>query len=505
MTDTPKRLAAACATMLLAGCTTSLVVNKLEPETPNPTTGPAYSLPFLQYEVAITRTLKSCTKAGEVAGIEVGIAATAKPTYPRDPAHTYAIDYPELSSWTKTSSVALSFHENGMLKTVGAKANDMTGPIVVNAITGVAKLVAGVATGGAIFKIAPQSGWMAQGTAPEIPPEQPERKEFCGEKTIRALEQANSAKSTLDKATVALEDATARFKAFSDAAPLISKARGEHAHAMIDAAKTLATAQLAVTRASADLVKSLKKVTDVHVFKWPATSADVESEKTATNLMADWGINTNVPVSLSLHDLSGLGVRAPDGAQPAAKDDGEGGKHILFRQPVQAELRLSGCSLFTPAGRCLDSGRGDITVSTDPAPQLARVHALPLRNGPFQNNALSAEFTSDGRLLTFAYDDLAARGMAATDMLAKGADAARAGILDIRGAGTAAALADMKAQTELLQAQASHDQAVKALQSPTEAAILATDTELKKAEIANIEATMALRDARTALAAKGSN
>ena len=120
------------------GCTTSLGLTadiRTESKT-RAIAGVSYSLPMLQYELSIVRTLVQCERPKIKNGsiqykidansqpitdangnkvpetydeIAFTISATAKET--QIPAETYLIDHTSLAAETKTSSISIEFHE----------------------------------------------------------------------------------------------------------------------------------------------------------------------------------------------------------------------------------------------------------------------------------------------------------------------------------------------------------------------------------------------------------
>ncbi len=116
--------------------------------------GVSYSLPMLQYDLSVTRTLVGCPtqltfgkETATDAGLGFKIEATGVGDYV--PGEVYLIDYEQLSSWFKTSTFALERHPNGTLKSLNAAATDQTGEVVKDVVkTGI--LVSAIGAGGPI-------------------------------------------------------------------------------------------------------------------------------------------------------------------------------------------------------------------------------------------------------------------------------------------------------------------------------------------------------------------
>ena len=106
------RLAALLSLCCVTGCT-ELSVRRLPTPSDPPVPalaveqrGLGYSLPFVQFEITVTRQLKSCDKGGPDVSVDVAAVPSSLP----DPAHSYVIDPGSLSNWFKTSEIAVTFH-----------------------------------------------------------------------------------------------------------------------------------------------------------------------------------------------------------------------------------------------------------------------------------------------------------------------------------------------------------------------------------------------------------
>ena len=156
----PKTIRAALlAPALLAGCThVSTLPDTVRTENPDHALrGVAYSLPMLQYDVALKRSLARCPGAlkldfGDGDSIEVSdavlafaTAAEAKPRYV--PGEQYVVNYDSLTSMFKTTGFAIEPYSSGALKTINITADDKSGEIVKDLIK-VGLTVAGAVAGG---------------------------------------------------------------------------------------------------------------------------------------------------------------------------------------------------------------------------------------------------------------------------------------------------------------------------------------------------------------------
>lgn len=138
--------------------------------------GATYSLPMLQYDLTVTRTLSACPDEFRINGVagstarhywsddlSIDLAATAVPN--QISGERYRINYSKLDSWMKTTSFTIEYQPGGsdLLKSVNVAVDDKTGEVVGNvvkagiAIAGIASGPAGAATAGAVLAAATQT------------------------------------------------------------------------------------------------------------------------------------------------------------------------------------------------------------------------------------------------------------------------------------------------------------------------------------------------------------
>jgi hypothetical protein len=139
--------------LFLSGCTTTLEVYDLSriEEEPKPF-GVLYNLPETEFQVEVVRTLVECNlKKTYSQPIKLDVkwqsSVSVKIEYPSDPKEAYLISYLSLNKVFKKSSLSITQHSNGMLKSINADIEDRTAAVSANIIKGainVAKLVLGV-------------------------------------------------------------------------------------------------------------------------------------------------------------------------------------------------------------------------------------------------------------------------------------------------------------------------------------------------------------------------
>lgn len=150
-------LASVASILALSGCTTSLDTHPVSLQQPR-IDGVTYALPALQLETMVTHRLTKCKivlpgEPGYDARLGVNSANLIaefkttienKPTYPAS--EYFVFNYAALASALKTSSFRVTYHDNRMLKTLNASAQDQSIAVAVEAVkAGVS--IAGLVTG----------------------------------------------------------------------------------------------------------------------------------------------------------------------------------------------------------------------------------------------------------------------------------------------------------------------------------------------------------------------
>lgn len=468
----------------LIGCTTTLTTQRVGPVGSAPQPGWDYSLPFAQYDITIVRTLETCGEEPTVA-----ITATAVTNFVADPANAFTIDYRSLASATKISNLEIEKYPNGMLKKIGASAEDRTGPVIVNTATALAKIAA-AAMGFPSGVVAPA----VEGMGRSRPIER------CNPETVDALRRAPALRARVATATVRLQDATARLDALTAvASPVSSGADATTQRELIRAARDVAERKSELATATEGYKKVVEQLTITSQLRWPANGDERSSEPQRLTLdqLSKWlkdaeGV-TKEDLAFRLEtdsSLAGASVPQPTGT-PSPRPE-----PLRYRVPVRARLVM-----YTVRG---DAPTDRVKVITEgPVPQLGRVYLLPLQNKAFQNNELKATFSEDGNLQTAGYAEKSSSAEAATEAFAKVAGMAPQVVRDVRLGPAQWEAAELEAKTKVLENQAKLQTARDALvTSPAEdaekkRALLASDTALLDAERAKIVAQYLLDKARS--------
>lgn len=127
----------ALSTVLLVGCTTSLRVVQVTDKAVLPRSGAPYQLPFTQFTITANYTVIACEKVSDKDLLDLKLKITGQNV--PDPTQEYIIDFGGLDAAFKDTSLSVEYHENGMLKSVNATADDKTAEVAKAIVTTVAK------------------------------------------------------------------------------------------------------------------------------------------------------------------------------------------------------------------------------------------------------------------------------------------------------------------------------------------------------------------------------
>jgi hypothetical protein len=539
-----RKLTLGAAALVLAGCSNDLKVTPLDPDSSAPATGVVYSLPFARYKISVTRTFRSCEVKGAGASFEFDFSFSAAQIFEPDPVHTYTIDTRSLSDWLKSSEFSWELHENGMLKTVGVSAQDKTGEVITNAVTGATKIAQSVLTASAIGALS-----MMQKKDPI------ENLIACdpGINNLRASlpvlrRNVNTAKDQLEADVNRLKAMTDTIGAFGKA-PIDAIQREA-----FDQAKQVARSAERLTATSNALKNALDKLSIVNTFIWPDDGRTFVGEDASFNAneLKRWLLqNTRTRkaavealnlqhksiIEMRILPLSGLSVlsrKAIEDSSTPGKPDlptstvGLEYEGIRYRRAVPGLLEVRACSEVDDPSAQSDQSKSNAdprratdtntptnsagpakpttfscpsaklkktTLAEGPVPQLGRLMLIPFHNSPFQDNALDLTFGADGTMVSGKYQEKAARAVAATSTLKDAAGILLQAAKELPLTKSQAELAELEAETKVLQAR---DEAKRALE-PTgfeendrAIAIMKSDTSLLEAEIAKLKAQKAL-------------
>lgn len=512
-----RSISAVVGACMLAGCVTSL---KVKPDgsapfirvgSDNITLGAVYSLPILQFKLAVTRTLSSCGGKEDLPNIQFRFDVKAEPHYVAG--DRFVVDYQALSSWSKTGSIEMQTYDNGVIKSINGSAIDESAAIIGDVVStgfNIASLVSGipvVTTGG-------QKGLPPPGSPP------PELKYLACTEKAQAVLKAVDELTTIRKAkNKALADSTEELAALGRLAEL---------HALTDADKVKLKKLQASVKDQSDAIETLNKAADAALAKistteeiiWPESATEFGRKQLPPNKQSAAKLNSLFELSASGAEpdeiaasqelsitLSPLAVVKAEGCATDTeckqkKNYQEASNGVYFRSPVPAMLYV--CGVSSPDS-CKPGGATAVVLSSQVmAPQLGVLRQLPFRNGIFQNNSLSASFREDGSLSTIKYEEKAARGKALTGLVRTGVSAYgdyREDIRSYKAKMEADALQREKDQRQATLDKLEFEKALAEKQKAVELAKKPGDPTLlqNSAEVTRIESEIAVINARKQL------
>lgn len=499
-------LAAAAASATLSGCT-SLKVNGFDGSVET-RRGIAYFLPLTQFDTTVTWSA-SCDKATKELSIRPKVEATAR-TGP-DPSGLQVIDYRSLSTFTKTSGVKVEFHDSGAIKSINASADDRTGEILTSTLVAAGKIALAVVGGADTNK--------------------------CSASLIAALGNAAGIKSQLERKTGELEKATDALTALNarvarEGGSLTDAVRRQHSRQIGE----VTGFQIELDALKAKLAEALKPVTHAEKTTFPAGDelASAKGLEVPAAVLKKWldaktgetdqqlsaraqGIASKASVWAELDvDAAFRGIA---GAAAGRPEDG-----VRYRVAVPGTLKFCterACTPPPPAPRATDGGTAEPdmggsvvqpgkSLKTFPVSVLNRrtTFFLPFDSEAFTNGSLTATFSEAGVMTSAGYEQKRAQGEAIASAAGTLADQVISLATAIRAKDktelelTQEAAALSKAKKELADAQKAEQEADP---DPNTAQIasLTSSTALKQAQLVDLNADIALAEARRKLAEAG--
>lgn len=454
------------------GCSSSqLAVTRIKPGTPASFVGAPYALRMNRWDVTVTRTVLSCGPE-----LKAKVEAEIKPAGSQpDPKQEFVIDTNSLAGPLKTSEVKLEY-SNGAVVSFNATADDLTAQVVADVITTAVKLVSVAAAAGA-----------APGATPEA----------CSDAVLTALATAKSQRPKVEAASKLVAARTDELKSSSAKATALGGA--------VDAStrRKLAAAYDALSAATEDLAskkdvldKALAVLTHIQTRRWPddgdAGSLDLDIPG---DVLDRWGsLDTNPVTKASLAVRFELAPTTASGRDltKGAEQQVDTRLGLPFRQPAEGRLRV--CKGQT----CDDTSQ--LAESVGPVLQLGRVYYLPCRSAPLTSITCTMTAGEDGQLKTLGTARRTAPAQVAAG-IAKDASTQVAAIPDML-----ASIEQKRREARLAALKGAKDEAdaVAALKSDPSAdvkaqtQVLQASTALLQAEKAELDAQAALAAARTA-------
>lgn len=410
-------------------------------------------------------------RQGLVPKFEVQATAEALALITPDTTRAYTLDYERMQNGLKGTDYSVELYPNGTLKAVNVTIDDQTGAAISSALTGAAKIAAAV--GGfpiSFAQTASVSGFTSYADWRKASDDQPgpckddvlaniERRdllEAAAKSNVKeALEGSKKLEKLDTKRKAALSKQVAATKVLAgltkgtpeyliaegslktvttevsvaEAEYTVEKARNDEKVEAADEVKTrLAAAKKALTHVQTTTIRpdpkqltqtihgaeEALKVWATNDFSQACVKNDLANCVNHKDLLAELTAYATVYAPGIDKKGSSEAVAGPTKQDTQLKDPVPDPNGIYYRTPLKSQL------LVCKGKPCLD---GSIAQFANPSnvllnlpvevPQLGVLSALPLHNGPFQNNTVTASFNESGALTKATYKSNAAVAKAA--------------------------------------------------------------------------------------------
>jgi hypothetical protein len=395
------------------------VAGQAYPKQKNTKAGPAegilYFLPTGVLEIDVTRRLAKCGGTPDKPDVDFEISVASALKFEADRSKPYLLDYEALEKGFKEIDLAVELYENGTLKSVNAKITDRTAEAVTNALQGAARIV----------KMA--MGLMSLNVGPGV----------CTNDATTALAAYNAAASLRKQKLQELDKLLVKDPKTDEDLKTVASLKGE------------------VANADSVIARSLQVISWTEKYIWrpsfdsscraTLTLAPNETRLRKLSTLADIEKNSSLAVLIKDPDSNGdEGVMKDVAANPR--------RHLVYRAPAKARLYVcrDSESCANKNAKCDSLPPRDAVLLEQPVllPQAGARFALPLKNRLFDGQTLSATFRPSGTIEQVKYTS-AAEAAAAT----KAFNDATREVGGLVSAARGEKLADIKAQTELINAQ----------------------------------------------------
>ena len=450
--------------LALAGCSTDLVVRDTDgPTAPtsstNLTAGFAYKLPIIAFDITSSWTLISCDETfdrvmledkrfapnkNKLPKIKFKVTTTVAPTYVADDGRLFIVDYPATNATFAKTDIKVEQYGNGTLKSINAHATG-EGPAIAASLIDTASQIAGT------FLHATLTGQAALPPAAAAP--------LCTAETLQKISTRMAHQKEYDALKVQALTATGQ--------------KVTELNTQLDAY----SAQLKDDNAALTYSKTVRWVPD----DFGAFHQGVAGGKAAWTVRQAQFLTLHKVIDQLSIDPSPMGwfdLGAVDAVKPYTQlelvlDGGYAGPEnsiavdgkarysdtpsLVYRLPIQSKLTIcmNACGGPSPGPELFSSWYS--------IPQNGPMFAVPLHNGPFDDNTITAEFAESGVPTSLGYvsESSLKASAAAVDTAAKAA---------ATGAGQAQTkeLRDLQQKTTVLKAKKEYLDAQKALQDAQE-------------------------------------
>ncbi|MEO3714120.1 hypothetical protein [Roseateles flavus] len=383
--------------------------------------------------------------------LEVDVTAQVVPSFAPDASHAYSLDYAPMAEGLKATDYTVETYPGGTLKSVNVTIDDQTGPAILSAIGGITKLTA--AASGFPLPTANAAKAVPFQSFGDWQDAQAERAVACkadirwklyqrdgleaqseaGAETSLALQKdVDKLNDEQVKAIAALEKAQAALKELDENDPKRPEAKAQVTKAesdsklaakqVLDAKAKLTGAQQAAAKVVTRLASVRKALTVMSSTTFRPTPAVLSQDLPgAVEALQAWlapdpckGDKQCVHPDrsrLAAAMSAQVALYAPSLPGDRSNDVGEVG--VFYRQPFKSTLLVCKAQVCTSGGAIVATPDVVLVSSLVDVPQLGALAVLPLKNGPFQNNTITASFAESGALTKLAYKSNAAAAKAA--------------------------------------------------------------------------------------------
>lgn len=378
-----------CALSLsLSSCTSELVTKPLG-NGAEPATGYPIRMPFTQFDVAIKWQAVSCEKPDNgPANIKVNISAEIEPKAALEPSRLYTADPRDLLGWTRSGEASFEWHQNRLLKSVNASADDQTGQMIVNVLSGVGKVA----------------------TAAFVPAGATD----CSGAIVDAINAVDKATVDVKAASDDLDLKKTRFARIDTTVKALGEGAGRKLQqAWVNADGQMKASEVDLEAKKKALAVALRKVTYSYADTWPKTGAEFATDSPIgipDAVLNKWDLSSfQGDVAKYQVYLSLISRETFNNSQ--AVPSVEGWKGIPYREPALATFKI--CS----NAPCTDSRSEEVDSFDVPVLQLGPVILLPAENRAFASNKMSGVLNEQGLLESAGYSQVRSSASGASETL----------------------------------------------------------------------------------------
>lgn len=454
--------------LAVAGCSTDLTVAPVTPASVAPP-GIVYQLPQNQLELVITREIIRCETVGNTYDVAFSLKVDATQQFVPDPSATYSIDYKDLGGMSKATDIVVELYPNGTLKSVNSTLDDQSAQILSKTLSGVINiakmtLVPGGVLGPGVLQVPrgvrtlelkknvdPKTKGVDK--LPPLCPNSVRTATLQKPKLVASLEKQKSnvvqIEAELAQRRAAVESAKGGTPNEADTIQRLMKRRDAARKDVEETENALAAVNaIVVVAEDKELPRITRNNPTVELLPPSSLLARWFNQEmlpagdggSTTKRMLDDDREHVVPTGLILK--ASLTTVPLEGKAQTPADPPLTTKGLVYRMPARGRLTVCRSDL------CGNGKGGVLLDAMYDAPQLGVYGILPLHNGMFATNTLTADFTSAGAPIKVSY-----KTNATGDGAASAFNDATKQALDFRKERASAPVDQTKAQVDLIEQQ----------------------------------------------------